>query len=215
MNATRFPDLPNKMRSLPVDHRGFPVPWFVAWVDGEPQFPIADGRKFAVALNQRRCWVCGHELGRLEAFVIGPMCVVNRTTGEPPCHLECARFSARNCPFLTKPRMKRVGEENLPCGVVDGAGIAIKRNPGCAAVWIVKPRTWRLFSDGQGGQLINIGEGPPHAVEWYALGREATRAEVMDSVESGLPLLQQYVDSDEAAAELARRIIVTKELLPA
>jgi hypothetical protein len=212
----RFPDLPAKMRSLPVDHRGFPVPWFVAWVNGEPQFPVADARKFGGAINHGLCWVCGGALGRLHAFVIGPMCVINRTTGEPPCHPECARFSARNCPFLTKPRMKRVGEQNLPCGTVDGAGIAIKRNPGCAAVWVTRGKSWKTFSDGSGGYLINLGN--PYAIEWYALGVEATREQVMDSINSGLPILEEMVAQDDdptgAAWELEQRKAAAWELLP-
>jgi hypothetical protein len=119
----------------------------------------------------------------LRAFTIGPMCAVNRTSSEPPSHLECSRFSARNCPFLTRPRMKRVGEENLPCGAVTAAGEMIKRNPGVALVWVTK--RYEAFPDGKGGTLFDIGE--PHAVEWYAQGREASRAEVLESIETGLP----------------------------
>jgi len=38
MTALResLPSLPLAMRGLPRDHRGYPVPWFVAWVDGKP-----------------------------------------------------------------------------------------------------------------------------------------------------------------------------------
>lgn len=208
----RFPDLPGKMRRLPVDHRGFPVPWFVAWVDGEPCFPVADGRKFNEALEKDLCWVCGGSLGRLAAFVIGPMCVVNRTTSEPACHPECARFSARNCPFLTKPRMKRVGEENLPCGTVDGAGVPIKRNPGCAAVWITKHRG-KPFATPDGGFLIDIGE--PYSVEWYANGTDADRATVIESIQSGVPLLLELVDGIESGMELMRRLAAAGDMLPA
>lgn len=215
----RFPDLPAKMRRLKVDHRGFPVPWFVAWVDGEPQFPVADQRKWLLAVRRGMCWVCGGPLGRLHAFVVGPMCVVNRTTGEPPCHPECARFSARNCPFLTKPRMKRVGEVNIPCGVHDGAGIAIKRNPGCAAVWITVGKTWRTFDANGTGTLIDLGTRP-HRVEWYALGREASRGEVMDSITSGLPLLEETIEQEApedrggALVELENRKAFAFALLP-
>lgn len=211
----RFPDLPSRMAKLPVDSRGFPVPWFVAWVDGVPRFPVADGRKFNLAWTDQRCWVCGGELGRVRAFVIGPMCAVNRTSSEPPSHMECARFSARNCPFLTKPRMKRLGEANLPHGVAEPAGTMIRRNPGVALVWMtLRPDH---FGDGRGGVLFDI--GAPHAVEWYAEGRDATRDEVVASIESGLPLLQDMVRQDprpeEAAAELAARLGAAMLLVPA
>ena len=72
---SRYPDLPERMKSLPVDHRGFPVPWFVAWVDGKPVFPAMDGDKLRQAIQFGKCWVCGKPLGRFKYWVIGPMCV--------------------------------------------------------------------------------------------------------------------------------------------
>lgn len=104
LRAPRFDDLPARMRKLPVDKRGFPVPWFVPWVDGQAIFPAMDARKRNLAWRDRLCWVCGERIGRVQAFVIGPMCAVNRTSSEPPSHLECARFSARRCPFLARKR---------------------------------------------------------------------------------------------------------------
>src|SRR5262245_54991717 len=116
MNRLRpdLPPLPSRIAGLPIDpERGYPVPWFVAWHDGKPEFRTADGRKFRQAIRDRLCWVCGQPLGRHLVFVIGPMCTVNRVTVEPPCHLDCAEFSVRACPFLSKPQMTR-RENDLP-----------------------------------------------------------------------------------------------------
>src|SRR5437667_1054661 len=100
--------LPERMRHLRIDDRGYPVPWFVPWVDGQPEFRAMDAVKRHKAIKDGRCWVCGGSLyGQKKVFVIGPMCGVNRTTAEPPNHLECARWSARNCPFLTQREIKR------------------------------------------------------------------------------------------------------------
>lgn len=211
----RFPHLPARMRDLPVDRRGFPVPWFVYWDGGEPHFPVADGRKFDRAIKEDRCWVCGGKLGRIKAFVIGPMCAVNRTSSEPPSHLDCARFSATSCPFLTQPNMKRVGEKVLPHGARPPAGEMIKRNPGVTLVWMtLRYSTW---PDGRGGVLVDIGK--PHDVEWYAHGRQATREEVEESVASGLPLLENMARADRdpaaALAELAIRTGAAMKLFPA
>lgn len=218
MSRERFPDLPALMRMLPVDHRGFPVPWFVAWEDGKPIFPVADGYKFNLARAKDLCWVCGEKLPKVRASVIGPMCAVNRTTSEPQCHLECARFSARNCPFLANPRMKRVPESKLPDDAVEGAGDMIKRNPGVATIWI-EPRKTTLFRVGD-GVLFQLGK--PSKVEWYAEGREATRAEIEHSIKTGLPLLLDAIDMEEtparrlaAAKDLKSRYTKTLALLPA
>ena len=118
------PHVPPRMQRRPVDHRGFPVPWFAAVIDGEPDFRVADHAKWRLALKQRLCWVCGEKLGVHVAYVLGPMCVVNRVTSEPGCHLECAEFSVQACPFLTKPRMRR-NDKSLPDATMDPAEIMI------------------------------------------------------------------------------------------
>lgn len=193
---------PLRMRSLPI-YRGYPVPWFVAWLnESEPEFRAMDPQKFKRAVRDRLCWVCGGHLGRWVTFVIGPMCGINRTSSEPPSHLDCARYSARNCPFLSKPQMNR-RENDLPEDVHDPGGFAIKRNPGATLLWTTQKYT--LFGDGKGGVLIDIGE--PESMEWYFHGRVATRAEVEHSVETGLPTLAEMAAKEPGATEdlLARK----------
>jgi len=119
--------LPDRMKSLPV-HRGYPVPWFVEWIDGVPEFRAMDFSKWQRAIRDKLCWVCGTPLEKkFVTFVAGPMCGINRTSAEPPCHLICAQWSARNCPFLSKPQMTR-RENDLPEGGVVG-GVAMPADP--------------------------------------------------------------------------------------
>src|SRR5690242_2247182 len=99
--------LPDRIARLPLDERGYPVPWFVDWVDGKPEFRAMDPAKWKRAVKERLCWVCGDRLGVLLVFPIGPMCGINRTTAEPPSHRDCALWSVRNCPFLSRPHMVR------------------------------------------------------------------------------------------------------------
>lgn len=202
--------LPARLHFLPVDERGYPVPWFVAWRDGKPEFRAMDGEKWVRAVAQRLCWVCGEQLGNWLTFVIGPMCGITRTTGEPPCHLDCARWSARNCPFLSRPHMVR-REDGLPDNI-EIAGIAISRNPGVTLLWTT--RTFDVFDDGNGKGLISVGD--PERVEWWAEGRPATREEVEHSVETGIPILQGLAEQDERAAmdDLDNRRAWIKTLYP-
>lgn len=217
-----FETWPERIKALPLDERGFPVPWFVTWFkDGKPAFSRTPGavpdfriveRGLVVqAIRQRLCWVCGQRLGKHLAFVIGPMCAVNRTSAEPPCHLDCAEFSARACPFLVKPRMRRNYVDRPEFR--DPPGLMIERNPGVALVWITRSyKTWR--PDG-GGILIEVGE--PERVSFYAQGREATRAEIVASIESGLPILRAEAQKEgkRALAALDRHVEVAYRLLPA
>ncbi|MGB8520806.1 MAG: hypothetical protein WCD38_11655 [Candidatus Tumulicola sp.] len=176
--------LPAYMRDLPVDDRGYVVPWFVAYVDGKPEFRAMDNEKWISAVKNKRCWVCGKHTGRKLVFVLGPMCGINRTTSEPPCHEQCARWSARNCPFLTL-RMQRRRENDMP-EHVESAGCPIRRNPGVVLLWFCE--RYQVFRDPKGRPLIEVGD--PKRTEWYAHGRTATREEIEASINSGLPSLR-------------------------
>ena len=218
--------LPQSIGSLPV-HRGYPVPWFVAWLpDGTPEFRAMDPAKWrrAVNLDDPRCWVCGGSmktrLGFLHtfAFTIGPMCAINRISSEPPSHIDCAEWSARNCPFLSRPQAKRRDASDImgPEPFKSVAGHAIERNPGVSLVW--KCTRYSIFNDGKGKPLIEVGSltQPP---TWWAEGRPATRAEILQSITSGFPLLEATLaheaDPEAARLELYRRRDAALKLLPA
>ncbi len=209
--------MPDRMRFLPLDERGYPVPWFVAWEEGKPEFRAMDPVKFVRAIREKLCWVCGQRLGVNVCFVAGPMCGINRTSSEPPSHLECARWSARNCPFLSNPRQVR-REDELVNNVrlrEQAAGMALTRNPGVAMLWIT--RNFEVFdagrANGKSGFLIQMGE--PESVEWWACGRKATRDEVMASIDSGLPNLQAIAATERGGIEaLAKHVERFQKFLP-
>jgi hypothetical protein len=191
---------PCRMLMLPVV-RGYPVPWFVDWIDNVPEFRAMDHDKLMRAKDDKLCWVCGEPLGRYLSFVSGPMCGVSRVTAEPPTHNECGCWSAINCPFLNNPDFERreIGDQY---GVqpIAAAGIMIKRNPGCTMVWttreydIVHVDNRQQAAGAREGFLFRFGK--PTLVEWFARGRKAKRAEVEASVESGFPLLLESAISD-------------------
>jgi len=200
--------VPRRMLGLPIDERGYVVPWFVAWMDGKPEFRAMDPEKFTRAVKERRCWVCGERLGVNFCFVAGPMCGVNRTSSEPPCHLECGRWSARNCPFLANPRMVRREDETTLAMRQNSSGFPIRRNPGVVMLWVT--RAYEVFqphAGQQAGYLIQM--GTPESVEWWCEGRPATREEVLHSIEEGLPNLEAVARAEkgglEALAQARRR----------
>lgn len=206
-----LPPPPPRMARLPRNKTGYVVPWFVAWVDGQPDFRVIGDGKLGDAIRFKTCWLCGDPLGANAAFVIGPMCAINRVSAEPPSHRGCADFAARACPFLTTPGMRRRGT-GLPDAAREPDGIMIRRNPGVALVWV--SRTWRR----QTGQLLwDVGD--PIETRWYAEGRPATRDEVLASIASGFPLLRAEAEQDPrpaaALAELDRQHARALELVPA
>jgi hypothetical protein len=174
------------MAGLKIDDRGYPIPWFVGYHKGKPEFRCMDWQKWAHAVKWKVCWVCGNKLHKPYVFVAGPMCGINRTSSEPPCHLECAQYSARNCPFLNDPGMCRREDDFTHANSGNVAGIGLLRNPGVVLLWVTK--NYDLFDDGRGGKLLLMGE--PERTEWYCKGRQATRAEIEHSIETGVPALE-------------------------
>jgi hypothetical protein len=202
--------LPPRLARRPVDERGFPVPWFVSFIRGKWDFVNLDPRKIGEAYNRKICWLCGEALGVYKAFVIGPMCSINRVSSEPPAHADCAEYAVRACPFLARPNAKRNAAAALG-EVEDVAGIMIQHNPGANLIWITK--TFKPMRDPNGGVLFALGE--PTSVSWWAEGRKATRAEIDASIEKGLPYLRKVAAADGQMTELDREIERAKKLLPA
>lgn len=205
--------VPERMLSLPLDERGYPVPWFVSWVDGKPEFRALERYKLVLAVREKRCWLCGEKMGRFLAFVIGPMCAINRISSEPPSHRECAEYAVRACPFLARPHMRR-RENDLPEDFKQAAGFGVKRNPGVSLIWVTESYRVEKAHAGNEGYLFHVGD--PYQLAWYAEGREATRAEIMESIDSGYPLLVELAcqQGPEAERELVEARERAMELVP-
>lgn len=209
--------LPQRLRNLPVDERGYPVPWFVDWLTDDqgrptkPEFRAMDPNKWIQAVRFKKCWVCGERLGRMMTFVAGPMCGINRTSSEPPSHLECAEWSARNCPFLNNSAAIRRTDEEINNDSPSIGGFAITRNPGVTMLWTTKD--YSVFDDGKGGKLIQMGE--PENVKWYAEGKVASREQVKKSIDSGLPnLVTMAMKQDGAMKYLDESVARFQQWLP-
>jgi hypothetical protein len=226
-------EMPPGIRQLARDRRGYPVPWFVVWLDGDgnPVDPGAGDPDFRVlrphaaldAMREGTCWICGKPMvDGFTAYVAGPMCAVNRTSAEPPSHRGCAIYAAKVCPFLTKPHMHR-REANLPTNVGAPPGEMIRRNPGVAMVWVTNRPLMpfnvpRAFTPAHPGILFHLPD--PLEVLWFAQGQKATREQVLRSIDTGLPLLAEAARSDPADAEAAlaqldRQVRMARRLVPA
>lgn len=183
-------DMPPSIAALPRDHRGYPVPKFATWKDGVPDFVLVSQQYFYECINEKLCWLCGGKMGTRNFFVTGPMCTITCTSAEPPVHMGCARFSVRNCPFLTRPLAKRQNVEGKEH--VEPGGVMIERNPGMSVVW--ETDSYRVIRDGNGAPVIKM--GPPKDIQWWKEGRPATGDEVIDAIESGVPLLFKMAEAE-------------------
>lgn len=214
-----LPEPPPRIANLKKDRRGYPVPWFVHWRRGEgdagtePDFRVIRKNGRERALGGPLCWICGGKLGVHRVFVIGPMCVVNRVTMEPPSHRECAEYAAIACPFLAKPRMRRLPTDDLKDPHV--AGLMIERNPGVTCLY--ETRDYRPFKTGDGKDDWLIRLGKPQRIDFWREGGRASREAVVQSIESGLPALMALASEEgpQAVLELGRMTGEALKLLPA
>ncbi|MEX3929802.1 hypothetical protein AB4Y36_38325 [Paraburkholderia sp. BR10936] len=193
------------MRGLRISSKGYPVPFFVGYINGEPDFRCIDPQKLRRCMRESRCWLCGHKLGIYRTYVIGPMCIVNRVSSEPPSHFDCARFAAQACPFLTLPHAHR-REANMPSKAHAPPGIAITRNPGVVALWTT-PYPHKLMR-APDGVLFEVADA--ESVEWWSEGRTATYAEVRESFDSGVEILRRVAAQQGPRALAALEWQVTR-----
>jgi len=205
------PDMPSRMRQLRRNKVGFPVPWFVGDIDGQPDFRFMDAPKLVQAIQEQLCFICGHKLNRNRehtgpkgTFVAGPMCLINRTSAEPPNHGDCAEWSAKACPFLTKP-LKNRRTSDIPDNIIDPAGFSIDRNPGVTA--LIESERWSYFRvpDGMGGQGILFEFQRIVNVRWMSGGGAASADEVMTSIDTGLPQLVAMAEMEDGAMPVLAR----------
>jgi hypothetical protein len=204
--------IPPRMARRPVNERGFPVPWFVSHINGKWDFVNLDPRKISEAHRRNICWLCGEPLGKFKAFVIGPMCSINRVSSEPPSHRECAEYAVRACPFLARPNMRRNEKAHLAPSMDNVPGIAIEHNPGATLIWLTK--SYRPINTPKGA-LFQIGD--PVETLWFTEARPATREEILAAIDKGLPYLRKAAtdEGNGAEAELDRYISEAMKLLPA
>jgi hypothetical protein len=88
------PEMPARIARLPK-YKGVPVPFYAGEVNGVPDLGAARDRAVAECHLEALCWICGTKLGAFKAFVTGVINGVTRLVQEPPCHQDCAEWTAR------------------------------------------------------------------------------------------------------------------------
>jgi hypothetical protein len=100
--------VPKEMQHLKLDHRGYPIPFFVAMKDGKPDFRLLDAQKQKRCVDNHWCAVCGKKLPKdYFYFISGPIGMKNRVSSDPAMHRACAEYSLAVCPHLYLQKAER------------------------------------------------------------------------------------------------------------
>jgi hypothetical protein len=121
--------IPEAVRRLPRDSRGYPIPFIVDHdVDGQgtPDFRTIDEDRWTDCAVDRLCEVCGEKLTYWMVFIGGVTACTNRRFLDPPMHRECAEFARRVCPYLVMPGYK-YSKRTAPEGYKDFDFVSAER----------------------------------------------------------------------------------------
>lgn len=109
--------IPERMKHLPVDRRGLPIPVIVMWTDdGEPLFAANDEGERQRVIRQDLCQICGGRLNRGRWFTGGmiSVCATHGVNLDSGMHDECVHYALHVCPYLAAPKYGRlVGAQQL------------------------------------------------------------------------------------------------------
>ena len=204
--------MPSRIAGLPISPKGYPVPWFVAEVDGVYDFRTIGAGKVERAARWRRCWICGGMMGKYQAVAVGPMGIVNRLSADPGSHRECAVYGSVACPFLNRS-VTRCRDISLPPDVQIKPSADQPRANGVTAVWVTDADLTPVYN----GDDVAFEFSHPTEVLWFAAGREATREEVISSMEYGMLILMELAAKRSVTAlrNLERRFRGTLQFIPA
>lgn len=150
-----LPALPLRMRSLPKDAEGKPIPHLLGLVATKFESSLGPDLVLTTLCKQERCWLCGDKLGQYAAFVGEPSTSVTRISRTPPAHHDCAKYAAMT--GLMQPKDAKV-----------------------TLVWVTRHHQLQTTAN---GLLFILGE--PEQTFWFSGGRCATREEVQAALEKG------------------------------
>ena len=184
-SAMKAEPIPARMRHLPLDHRGYPVPVIViTGNDGKPAFTINDIDVQDRMVTEDRCAVCGGKLFRGRWLVGGCLSALasNGAFADTPLHDECAHYALKVCPYLAAPGWKnpiaQAQRKRAGIGVVFDIEKTDPNRPQ-AFIAIMATRV-DIKGRGFGAYLCRPAEGSVRVAEVWQNGQRLAGADLAD-----------------------------------
>lgn len=100
-------EIPQKMKNLDKDKRGYPIPYNVLRDEsGNPFFTVNDDKKYIQCIKERLCAICGLLLSD-DMWFVGGIKSAFHPQGcfiDSPLHYECGNYALKVCPYLATIR---------------------------------------------------------------------------------------------------------------
>lgn len=142
--------IPSFLSHLKTD-RGYPIPYFAAFVDGRVDFRMMDAKRQRVCMAYRKCAVCSKPLDEIAYLITGPLGLSNRVSSDTWMHKACAEFSLSACPHLAYLKHER-REGDMPSSTFESPGMDANKPK---EIYLVKTDKYRIISPASQGVLIN------------------------------------------------------------
>lgn len=137
--------IPEFLKHLPVDERGYVIPYFATYVDGKPDFRLLNISKQETCIKYNKCAVCGKKLiDGVYYFISGPMGFLNQVSTDPAMHKECAEYSLKVCPHLLYQNAER-RHTNLPTGTLQDKDVPYMGMDKPPYVMLVKAKKFKTI----------------------------------------------------------------------
>lgn len=148
--------IPDFLKHLKVDQRGYPIPFFVAYVNGKPDFRMLDPAKYKYCLEQNLCSICGKKhVPKNYFFITGPIGLANGVHSDCPMHRGCAEYSLQICPHLYFEKAKRNDRGELVKIAAETTGAAgIKEKP--SELFLIRADKYKTIPGPHNGILIKF-----------------------------------------------------------
>lgn len=106
-------NIPEFLKHLPNDGRGYPVPFNVL-IDqsGRAHFKVNKTEVTIFCMQNKLCTICGKPLRR-DQWLIGGQLSAFHPRGafnDPPTHKACGEFALMHCPYMSRRNFKYTGE---------------------------------------------------------------------------------------------------------
>jgi len=141
-------EIPNFLKHLKVDKRGYPIPFFVPWKNGQPDFMYQDAEKQKLTTEKHLCHICGKKLHKdYHYFISGIHGLTNQVASDAAMHRECAEYSLQVCPHMLYQKAERQtsGDVLIP-------DIHAKEKP--EKLYLIKSSKYRTKFYPEYGQII-------------------------------------------------------------
>lgn len=168
-------DIPTKMKDLPKDKNGYPIPYTIRKDEEDtPIFSQHDESLLHNCISNSHCGICGQPLGNDIWLLAGAKIALQPLGGyiDPPMHKQCGTYALQVCPYLALPSFLK----RSPNEIAKSTDKVLVLSGKPSVFGFVKTSDYRLLLN-DNGTIIIIPERPFLDIEYWREGELLTKSQ--------------------------------------